>query len=85
MMGTDIFITSPSFKGVALVTSWTYYKWTFIRTLMNSCTCLCQKYHNDILNMLPSFDLITTAASQPEKNRNSALRNLQNACAEETK
>ena len=27
-------------------------------TLMDSCTCLCQKYHIDILNMLPSFDLI---------------------------
>ena len=52
---------------------------------MNSCTCLCQKYHNDILNMLPSFDLIMTAASQPEKNQNSALRNLQNACTEENK
>ena len=29
---------------------------------------LCQKYHNDILNMFPSFDLITTAASQSEEN-----------------
>ena len=68
-----------------IVTSWTYYKWTYIVSLMNSCTCLCQKYHNDILNMLPSFDLITTAATLPEKNQNSSLRNLQNACAEENK
>ena len=52
---------------------------------MNSCSCLCQKYHNDILNMLPSFDLITTAAIQPDKNQNSSLRNLQNACAKENK
>ena len=44
---------------------------------------MCQKYHNDILNMLPSFDLITTAATLPEKNQNSSWRNLQNACAEE--
>ena len=36
---------------------WTYYKWTLIVTLMNSCTCLCQKYHNDILNMPPRFDV----------------------------
>ena len=52
---------------------------------MNSRTCLCQKYHNNILHMLPSFDLIITAASQPGKNQNSALRILQNACAEENK
>ena len=35
--------------------------------------------------MLPSFDLITTAATSPEKNQNGSLRNLQNACAEENK
>ena len=35
--------------------------------------------------MLPSFDLITTAATLPEKNQNSSLRNLQNTCAEENK
>ena len=52
---------------------------------MNSYICLCQKYHNDILNMLPSFDLIMTANSQLENNQSSALRNLQNACAEENK
>ena len=69
----------------SLIKAWTYYKWTNIVSLMNSCTCLCQKYHNDILYMLPSFDLITTAASQPEKNQNSSLGNLQNACAEENK
>ena len=35
--------------------------------------------------MLPSFDLIMIAATSPEKNQNSSLRNLQNACAEENK
>ena len=53
------------------------------RKIFELCACLCQKYHNEILNMLPSFDLITTATSRLEKNQNSAMRNLQNMCAEE--
>ena len=62
-----------SFVWFVIVPTWFLYhgpttKWTYIVSLMNSCTCMCQKYHNDILNMLPSFDLITTAATLPEKN-----------------
>ena len=45
--------------------AWTYYKWTVIVTLMNSCTCLCQKYHNDILNMPPRFDVMIVTVTFP--------------------
>ena len=43
----------------------TYYKWTFIVTLMNSCTCLCQKYYNDILNMPRRFDVMIVTVTFP--------------------
>ena len=36
--------------------TWTYYKWTFIDALMNSCTCHCQKCHKSISDMLSLFD-----------------------------
>ena len=39
-----------------LVIPWTYYKWTFIDALMNSCTCHCQKCHKSISDMLSLFD-----------------------------
>ena len=55
---------------------WTYYKWTLIVTLMNSCTCLCQKYHNDILNMPPRFDVMIVTVTFPGEKQGSALRNL---------
>ena len=42
-----------------------YYKWTLIVTLMNSCTCLCQKYHNDILNMPARFDVMIVTVTFP--------------------
>ena len=35
---------------------WTYYTWTFIHALMNSCTCHCQKCHKSISDMLSLFD-----------------------------
>ena len=38
------------------VVPWTYYKWTFIDALMNSCTCHCQKCHKSISDMLSLFD-----------------------------
>ena len=41
---------------ICLVLSWTYYKWTFIDALMNSCTCHCQKCHKSISDMLSLFD-----------------------------
>ena len=44
--------------------------------LMNSCTCLCQKYHNDILNMPPRFDVMIVTVTFPGQKQGSALRNL---------
>ena len=38
---------------------------TLIVTLMNSCTCLSQKYHNDILNMPPRFDVMIVTVTFP--------------------
>ena len=52
-------------RNIYSVLAWTYYKWTLIVTLMNSCTCLCQKYHNDILNMPPRFDVMIVTVTFP--------------------
>ena len=35
---------------------WTYYTWTFIHALMNSCTCHCHKCHKKNSDMLSLFD-----------------------------
>ena len=58
-----VLIDSKTYR--SFIKAWTYYKWTLIVTLMNSCTCLCQKYHNDILNMPPRFDVMIVTVTFP--------------------
>ena len=53
---------------------WTYEEWTFILSLMNSCTCLCQERHNNILNMLPCFDPLWFTSSLPGEEQNITLK-----------
>ena len=48
-------------------------------------TCLCQKRHTNILNMLPCFDLMCSAASWPGEKRGIALKTLFNIVEERFK
>ena len=64
MFDSGLFLPQTCMCNVS-VYPWTYYKWTLIVTLMNSCTCLCQKYHNDILNMPPRFDVMIVTVTFP--------------------
>ena len=51
-------------------------------SLINSFTCVCQKRHNNILNVLPCFDRMWSAAKQ---GITLSLRHLQTTCAEDNK